>query len=726
MQTIRLKFSGDRLLRWGILGCAFWICVLCITSTASASDPSQAPQRQAVPDCDCSVTCEKYTNDVQGLVTLAPGTPITWTYVIRAGNEDIAGISLQDDQFGRVTCGQSSLNGNTSMTCTASGVAQDLNGGTYVNVATVRAKHADHDDITCYGTCSGSYNNPEICRPGIALEKHTNGVDADTPTGPYIPVGAPVTWSYQVFNVGQGQGATLTNVDVTDNQLGHICTIARIPVGESRFCLRENGQAQLGQYANSATAQGTACGEAVEATDPSHYYGYELAIDIEKSCNGADADTQPGPLTTLGLSLEFVYTVTNESSVTLNDVTVVDDNLGEICREPTLTAGAVMTCTATTTPQDDGQYANLATASGCASSPAQGCVSASDASHCFLRMPRVEIEKSGLPWIYRVSNDGDENLTGVTLSGQDTPVGPVRCGDGQAGPMLLIGDSWCYEAIAPTRGGFGGSAMVTAQGESSALGVQDELGEIPYPEFTLTVKLNGETTTDTTPLGVKAGEPLAWEYVITNDTPHTVTDVALWHTCIAAGADFVLVCDASSLAPGATLECAEAGSATDAAVTCIGSAAATLPDGIPGLTEHGAAEPLSVDALSHYDGWRTGTVGGHVFLDMPPENHILDPADRVLAGVPVRLMNGGGMVAQTTTNMTGDYLFADVIPGEYYVEVDGGPWSLKHESPNRCLDSDVDPDGKTDLFTVESGEDQRCLDAGAPLQQRVFLPCMNQ
>jgi len=37
--------------------------------------------------------------------------------------------------------------------------------------------------------------------PKIDIEKHTNGEDADNPTGPYIEVGKSVTWKYIVKNI---------------------------------------------------------------------------------------------------------------------------------------------------------------------------------------------------------------------------------------------------------------------------------------------------------------------------------------------------------------------------------------------------------------------------------------------------------------------------------------------------------------------------------------------
>jgi len=105
--------------------------------------------------------------------------------------------------------------------------------------------------------------------PSIDIEKHTNGEDADTPTGPSIVVGDPVLWEYIVTNTGD---VDLTNVEVTDDILGPIGTIPSLAVGETQT-LTANGIAAAGQYANLGTATGEYNGTTVSDEDPSHYFG---------------------------------------------------------------------------------------------------------------------------------------------------------------------------------------------------------------------------------------------------------------------------------------------------------------------------------------------------------------------------------------------------------------------------------------------------------------------
>lgn len=116
--------------------------------------------------------------------------------------------------------------------------------------------------------------SPAAANPAITIEKYTNGEDADTPTGPIIPVGDPVLWEYIVTNTGQ---LNLANVVVTDDQgVAVSCPQSSLAVGESMICTG-NGIAEAGQYANVGCVD-VYRGDgslALNACDPSHYFGEE-------------------------------------------------------------------------------------------------------------------------------------------------------------------------------------------------------------------------------------------------------------------------------------------------------------------------------------------------------------------------------------------------------------------------------------------------------------------
>ncbi len=85
----------------------------------------------------------------------------------------------------------------------------------------------------------------------------------------------------------------------------------------------------------------------------------KASIDIEKSTNGEDADVATGPHIRSGYAVTWTYNVTNNGSVTLNNIIVIDDKLGEItCPYTTLQPGESMVCTATGTARV-GQYSNF-------------------------------------------------------------------------------------------------------------------------------------------------------------------------------------------------------------------------------------------------------------------------------------------------------------------------------------------------------------------------------
>jgi hypothetical protein len=127
--------------------------------------------------------------------------------------------------------------------------------------------------------------------PAVDIEKATNGQDADTPTGPQIVVGGPVTWTYVVTNIGDG---TLTGVTVTDDELadaaidcgGDSNVVASLASGGSVTC-SASSTAAAGQYANVASV---ATDQGVTDSDPSHYLGV-----VPNGGNG-DGGSDPGAI----------------------------------------------------------------------------------------------------------------------------------------------------------------------------------------------------------------------------------------------------------------------------------------------------------------------------------------------------------------------------------------------------------------------------------------------
>jgi uncharacterized repeat protein (TIGR01451 family) len=114
-----------------------------------------------------------------------------------------------------------------------------------------------------------------VIDPAIHIEKSTNGQDADSPTGPYIAVGGPVTWEYVITNPGD---SPLSNIIVTDSEAGVTPVYVSGDDGDNilqtteTWIYQASGTAVAGQYANTGTVTGTPLvGPDVSHDDPSHY-----------------------------------------------------------------------------------------------------------------------------------------------------------------------------------------------------------------------------------------------------------------------------------------------------------------------------------------------------------------------------------------------------------------------------------------------------------------------
>jgi len=131
--------------------------------------------------------------------------------------------------------------------------------------------------------------------PSVAvdIEKYTNGVDADEPTGPAIAPGDPVEWTYVVTNTGS---IDLFDIIVTDDRVpaseidcgdGTNVVAGPLAMGEQVTC-EAHGVAHAGQYANLGSVSGRGPLAVDENGDPlppeqqdprvtdedwSHYYG---------------------------------------------------------------------------------------------------------------------------------------------------------------------------------------------------------------------------------------------------------------------------------------------------------------------------------------------------------------------------------------------------------------------------------------------------------------------
>jgi len=286
-------------------------------------------------------------------------------------------------------------------------------------------------------------------RPAIDIEKYTNGVDADLPTGPFIPVGATVTWTYEVINRGN---VPLRNIVVTDNRTGVIPVYVsgdtngdgRLQVGEV-WTYRATGIAVAGQYSNIGAVFGTPpTGPNVSDSDPSHYFGFtpaETVINIEKSTNGVDADRPTGPFIPVGGAVTWTYVVTNPNTIPLYNIVVTDNRSGvnpvhisgDVNGDNVLQPGEMWSYRATGIAVA-GQYSNIGTVTGITAGGK--VVTDDDPSHYFGVTPQPPLEEEVEP-----EEPGVEPETPVIIIPPEGPkvVPPLPRTDGIELSIFLVG-----------------------------------------------------------------------------------------------------------------------------------------------------------------------------------------------------------------------------------------------------------------------------------------------
>ena len=389
MATIRLLNAGEsqQFSRTGVVVPGSYTNTACAVPAQPAQDcdPSQHRGEEA------GIDVEKLTNGQDADTPTGPlitrGDPVVWTYLVtNSGGVPLTVVTVIDDNgtpldsADDVTIARGeTLNVGETKTFSRAGTARV---GQYANIATVTSAEGVSD------TDPSHYFGPESPEPApaITLEKATNGVDADDPRGPSIRVGARVTWLYTVTNIGDSPltGVTIvddngTPADPTDDVT--VVSGETLAVGVRKEFERE-GIAQIGQYANVATV---VTDQGASDTDPGHYFGQELDIEIEKLTNGLDADLPPGPEIFVGDPVSWTYLITNTSNAPLTGIRIVDDNGTPdvpsdditVAEGERLAPGETKEFTIRATVQQ-AQYGNRATVTA-----QGGAVTATDPSHYF-------------------------------------------------------------------------------------------------------------------------------------------------------------------------------------------------------------------------------------------------------------------------------------------------------------------------------------------------------
>ncbi|MEZ6091045.1 MAG: SdrD B-like domain-containing protein [Pirellulaceae bacterium] len=546
---------------------------------------------QLVPE----INVEKATNGVDADTapgpTLAEGSTATFTYVVtNPGDTALGSVVLTDDNgtpadltddFNPTLVSGDTNNNNileTTETWTYTFANHTVTTGLYTNISSVTANPVDAAGADIVGLADVTDTDPSNhtgVAAAIQIEKATNGQDADTATGPLLAVGSTATFTYVVTNTG---GTPLGSVVVTDNRG---VTVTRTSGDTNNNNILETTETwtftgtttvTAGQYTNIGSVTANPVDAAgvdiagvadVTDTDPSNHFGVAAAINIEKSTNGQDADTGPGPLLPVGGTATFTYVVTNTGNTALGTVVVTDNRGvtvtrtgGDTNNNNILETTETWTYTGTATVAS-GQYTNIGTVTANPVSAAGADIAGvadvtdTDPSNHFGASPGINIEKSTngadadtgtgprlgvggtATFTYVVTNTGNTSLGNVVVT-DNRNVTPVRqSGDTNNNNLLDVGETWTYTASTTvvagqyTNIGTATGNPVSTTGTDIA-GVNDVTDTDPSNHFGVTPSIQIEKATNGVDADTTTGQPqvfagstVRFTYVVTNtgDTP---------------------------------------------------------------------------------------------------------------------------------------------------------------------------------------------------------------
>jgi|GEM_PF-2299706 len=138
-------------------------------------------------------------------------------------------------------------------------------------------------------------------------------------------------------------------------------------------------------------------------------------------------------------------------------------------------------------------------------------------------------------------------------------------------------------------------------------------------------------------------------------------------------------------------------------------------DVITGLTASAVLASGQSDMTWDAGVYGNASLGDFVWEDING-NGVQDEGEPGVGHAEVGLYTSSGdLVGSNATDFTGHYAFMDIAPGDYYLDFaspDGYSFTINRQNVDRATDSDAGADGKTDIVTLTSGQNDTTWDAG--------------
>ncbi len=351
----------------------------------------------------------------------AVGDVITYTYTLtNTGNVTLSGpFSVTDDKATVVPDNPAlmALAPGASATFSASyTITQaDLDAGSVTNTARGKGFYGDDEVLSNFDDETVTADQ----RPALTLLKKAAPATYDA-------VGDEITYTYTLTNSGNvtlSGPFTVEDDKATTSRVGVVPDPDVLAPGDditfTATYVITQADLDAGSVKNVAQGFGYFGEDKVESNEDDETVAADQnpAIDIVKLTNGED-----DLLVATGADVTWSYLVTNTGNVTLSDIVVTDDVIGEIGTIDELAPGEGETLYSYGTAEA-GAYENVGTASG--TPPMGDDVSDSDDSSYFGASPAIDVEKSvssalvlegeSVTYTFVVRNTGNVPLYDVTV-----------------------------------------------------------------------------------------------------------------------------------------------------------------------------------------------------------------------------------------------------------------------------------------------------------------------
>lgn len=495
-----------------------------------------------------SITCTYQTNvtyttgmelvKTASTATASVGESVTYTYTVRnTGTIGITSLVLTDNKLGTIVLSPTTILPNEQATGTTTYVIAESDlPGPLTNIAIVSGREDRTDkpaNTTANATVDLTYN------ASLALTKVPNVNTA--------AVGDTVTYTYTVENTGE---VTINDLNLVDDKLGTISTLkdslspGETTTGTATHVVLESDLP--GPLVNNATITGTDTQNETVAADAkaSVNLTYQSSLALTKA---ASSDTAA-----VGETITYEYSITNNGSVTINDLTLTDDKLGAITLgTDTLAPGASTTGSASYTVLETdlpGPLVNNATASGTDSQNGAVTTTATESVELtYTSSMEVTKTPSGntanvgetVTYSYTVRNTGTVTINSLSIT--DDKLGAVTLNQTSLAPgQTAIGTATHTVVEADLPGPL--TNNVTATG-TDILG--DEVTE--QAEATVQLTYTADLTVTKTPSSDTAsiGETVTYQYVLENTGNVTISGLTLVDDKLGT-----ITLSTDSLAPG--------------------------------------------------------------------------------------------------------------------------------------------------------------------------------